>query len=71
MYVLQIIKSTMLKPALAPVVDSYDYSMTFDVYPAAVSDDPNLLEQKGRELARRYPSAQITWQGFEAPEVTV
>lgn len=69
MYVLQITKSTMLKPALAPVVGGYGYSMTFDVYPAAVSDDQDLLEKKGRELASRYPSAQITWQVFEAPEV--
>ena len=70
MYVLQVTKSTMVKPALAPTVGGYGYSMTFDVYPAAVSDDPDLLAQKGRELEARYPSAQITWHVFEAPEVS-
>ena len=60
----------MLKPALAPAVGSYSYRMDFDVYPAAVSDDPDLLAQKGHELEARYPSAQITWQVFEVPEVT-
>ena len=69
MYVLMVTKSTMVKPALAPTVGGYCYSMNFDVYPAAVSEDPDLLARKGRELEARHLSAQITWQVFEAPEV--
>ena len=69
-YVLQIAKPNMIAPMLAGGTDDCGYCGAIDVYPAAVSDDPYVLELKGRALNERYPSSRITWHVFEVPEVT-
>lgn len=69
-FVLMVTKSKVIAPMLAPstVQGAIDAMCSFEVFPAAASDNVDALREHARKMCDRFPTIE-GWNTFEVPVI--